>query len=86
MACVTNHDALSKLDCDAAIKRARSEEALSDVFSQNWASVLSGSGLSELKDGEGYALVCNGPRRSRRRAGLVERAPVDRDPSGHGGR
>ena len=32
------------------------------LFSQNWASVLSGSGLSELKDGEGYALVFNGPR------------------------
>jgi hypothetical protein len=32
------------------------------LFSQSWASVLMGSGLSELKDGEGYALVLNGPR------------------------
>lgn len=32
------------------------------LFSQSWASVLSGGGLSELKDGEGYALVFNGPR------------------------
>jgi len=31
------------------------------LFSQTWASVLSGSGLAELKDGQGYALIFNGP-------------------------
>ena len=31
------------------------------VFSDSWTSVLAIGGLSELKDGEGYALVFNGP-------------------------
>jgi hypothetical protein len=31
------------------------------LFSQSWPSVLSNGGLSELKDGEGYALILNGP-------------------------
>ncbi|HEY3253759.1 MAG TPA: hypothetical protein VGJ91_07420 [Polyangiaceae bacterium] len=32
------------------------------LFSQSWSSVLDRGGLSELKNGEGYALVLNGPR------------------------
>jgi hypothetical protein len=31
------------------------------LFSQSWASVLAQGGLSELKNGQGYALVLNGP-------------------------
>ncbi|HEY0465956.1 MAG TPA: hypothetical protein VGC79_17205, partial [Polyangiaceae bacterium] len=31
------------------------------LFSQSWSSVLAQGGLSELKDGEGYALILNGP-------------------------
>ena len=32
------------------------------LFSQTWASVLAQGGLSELKNGYGYALILNGPR------------------------
>jgi len=32
------------------------------LFSQSWSSVLAQGGLSELKNGQGYALVLSGPR------------------------
>jgi hypothetical protein len=34
----------------------------SALFSQSWTQVLANGGLSELKNGHGYALVFNGPR------------------------
>jgi len=49
-------------DLGSSRKYQVSIEQQGDVlFSQPWSSVLTNGGLSELKDGEGYALVLNGP-------------------------
>jgi hypothetical protein len=46
------------------------------LFSQSWTSVLDNGGLSELKDGQGYALVFNGPRADLKAVPDLWNAPV----------